>query len=112
MICGRITVRFGALIAFVAMGLGAIATWELKRVSPAPSRLLQTSSAGAKSVHATGAGLFAFGDFGALDLDTLETSAMPWPVIAAVIALAEKQGDAGKVAWSDIVAAFKRFGFL
>ena len=57
-----------------------------------------------------GAALFSYGDFGAIDLDTLETSALPWPVLAASLALHEAQG--APVAWPLVERAFKRFGFL
>ncbi len=96
----------------IALATSFIATWELNRVAPARSINLQASSINAKTSHSLGAALFAFGDFGAIDLDTLETSAMPWPVLVAVVALAQSNGQASKVEWAGVVAAFKRFGFL
>ena len=81
-------------------------------VAPARSVALQGSKADLKTSHPTGAALFAFGDFGAIDLDTLETSAMPWPVLAAVMALGEAKGQVGAVEWAGVATAFKRVGFL
>jgi mono/diheme cytochrome c family protein len=103
--------RWLAGVTAIVVVLGGIATWELGRPSPAPSIVLQTHK-NAATGHHRGAALLAFGDFGAVDLDTLKSSAMPWPVLAAVLALVESNGRADKVEWANIVASFKRFGFL
>jgi cytochrome c553 len=99
-------------VAGLLIGLAAVAVWQLKRVAPAPSVVLQSQKGDVSSRHSVGASLFSFGDFGAIDLDTLETTAMPWPVLAAVLGLAEAQGEVSKVEWAGVNAAFKRFGFL
>lgn len=91
--------------------LGLVGVWQLHMTAPAPSETYRAW----RSAHpeaAPGAALFAFGDFGALDLDTLETTAMPWAVLATALALAETQGDADRVEQRHIAVAFKRFGFL
>jgi mono/diheme cytochrome c family protein len=96
----------------VALSIGLLAAWQLNKVAPARSVALRGSDADTKTSYPTGAALFAFGDFGAIDLDTLETSAMPWPVLTAAMALAEAKGRAAAVEWAGVVAAFKRVGFL
>jgi hypothetical protein len=73
------------------------------------ARLLAWEQSGV-AAQEHGAALFSYGDFGAIDLDTLETSALPWPVLAASLALHEAQG--APVAWPLVERAFKRFGFL
>lgn len=108
----RIVVRALAVGVVGALTLGLVALWQLDRVAPAPSIALEAAKADAQAWRTPGAALFAFGDFGAIDLDTLETTAMPWPVLAAVLALREADGQAEKVAWAGVADAFKRFGFL
>src|SRR5262245_2277791 len=66
---------------------------------------------GPAAARERGAALFSYGDFGAIDLDTLETSALPWAVLAASLALHEAQGRE-PVAWPLVERAFRRFGFL
>lgn len=56
--------------------------------------------------------MLAYGDFGAVDLDTLATSALPWPLLAASLALRESGGRPESVSWEGVRAAFRRFGFL
>ena len=96
----------------VALAVGLFVTWQLTRVAPAQSIALQAARSDARAWQVPGAALFAFGDFGAIDLDTLETSAMPWPVLSAVLALDEAKERADKVEWAGVTNAFKRFGFL
>ena len=79
-------------------------------VRPARSARLLAWEAGRAPAQERGAALFSYGDFGAIDLDTLETSALPWPVLAASLALHEAQG--APAAWPLVERAFKRFGFL
>jgi hypothetical protein len=109
---GRSVARALAVALGVALSVGLLVTWQLNRVAPAQSIALQAARADVRAWHAPGAALFAFGDFGAIDLDTLGTSAMPWPVLTAVLALAEAEGQADKVQWAGVADAFKRFGFL
>ena len=98
-----------ALVATVAAGT----TWhEFTAVQPAQSHRLLTWERTASSASQRGAALFSYGDFGALDLDTLATSAVPWPLLAASLALLEAQGRADLTAWAQVESAFKRFGFL
>ena len=98
-----------ALVALVALLAGL--TWlDLSRAQPAKSlRLAAWERAGA-SASEHGTALFAYGDLGALDLDVLETAAVPWPLLAASLALGETQGN--DVAWPHVERAFRRFGFL
>jgi mono/diheme cytochrome c family protein len=98
--------------ALVALGVLAGLAWhDLLSVRPARSSRLLAWEAGAASAQERGAALFSYGDFGAIDLDTLETSALPWPVLAASLALHEAQGRE-PVAWPLVERAFRRFGFL
>ena len=67
-----VATRALALALGVALSIGILAIWQLNKVAPAQSIALQASRANARNLHAPGAALFAFGDFGAIDLDTLE----------------------------------------
>ncbi|MHA7775232.1 c-type cytochrome [Roseibium sp. M-1] len=58
-----------------------------------------------------GVALFAFGDFGALTSDTLQTSAAPWKLMVAALALQETGGNPDKIGEVEIAALFRRFGF-
>lgn len=58
-----------------------------------------------------GIAVFAFGDFGALSSDTLQTSGAPWKLMVAALALKETGGNADEVATVDLAAIFRRFGF-
>jgi hypothetical protein len=72
----------GALLVAVAV----VAGWawhDLSSLQPARSTRLLAWEAGRAPAQERGAALFSYGDFGAIDLDTLETSALPWPVLAA-----------------------------
>jgi hypothetical protein len=40
-----------------------------------------------------GAAYFVFGDFGALDTDTLETNAVPWKIVAAALVMERWPGE-------------------
>jgi len=103
-------IGLGALVVLAAL---AGAAWrDLSTVRPARSSRLLAWEAGAAPAQERGAALFSYGDFGAIDLDTLETSALPWPVLAASLALHEAQGRTELVAWPLVERAFKRFGFL
>ncbi|MEZ5854685.1 MAG: hypothetical protein R3D67_08025 [Hyphomicrobiaceae bacterium] len=99
-------------LAVLAGLLAAVAAWQLTAVRPAPSLRLQAWHTATKARAPAGAALFALGDFGALDLDTLQTTAMPWPVLASALALAETGGNAAAVTPQHVIAVFKRFGFL
>ena len=108
---GRKTwIGFGALVALAV--LAGMAWRDLSAVQPARSTRLLAWEAGSAPAQEHGAALFSYGDFGAIDLDTLETSALPWPVLAASLALHEAQGRHGLVDWPLVERAFRRFGFL
>jgi mono/diheme cytochrome c family protein len=94
-------------------GVGwAIGYWQLARVQPARSQAFSAWTSTAKVGAPRGAALFAFGDFGVLDLDTLETSALPWPILSAALALKEAGGRPELVEPNFVERALKRFGFL
>ena len=104
----KLGVGIGLLIAIAA----AAAWYELSTVQPAKSIRLSAWEQTVSPAAEKGEALFSYGDFGAIDLDTLETSALPWPLLAAALALGETRGRAEPVAWSDVERAFRRFGFL
>ena len=58
-----------------------------------------------------GVATFAFGDWGALSSDTLRTSAAPWKLVNAAMALQAAEGDVARAAGTDIAALYRRFGF-
>ncbi len=98
-------------VVLAAALAAALAWYELSSVRPAKSFRLAAWEQAA-SPQERGAALFSYGDFGALDLDTLATSAVPWPLLAGSLALLEAQGRADQTAWPQVEAAFRRFGFL
>src|SRR5262245_9437997 len=104
--------RVWAGIAVALALIGAIGGWQLTATRPAPSQLYQRWLAGVGSQADRGAALLAFGNFGALDLDTLETSALPWPFLATALALREADGHPDQVEMATVRAALRRFGFL
>jgi hypothetical protein len=103
--------KLAAVIGLIAAIAAGTAWYELSAVQPAKSiRLAAWEQAG--SSEERGGAYFSYGDFGAIDLDTLETSALPWPLLAASLALEETRGRAELAAWADVERAFRRFGFL
>lgn len=101
----------GGVTAAVVITLAAAAWYDLARVKPAVS-LRSTSWERHGAAAERGAALFSYGDFGAVDLDTLATSALPWPLLAASLALQEAEHHAERVTWTGVERAFRRFGFL
>lgn len=90
----------------------ALGVWQLRAVMPAPSQIYQSWLDTAPDAADRGAALLAFGNFGALDLDTLETSALPWTIIATALALRATDGDPEQVGMGAVAAAFKSYGFV
>lgn len=103
--------RVAIAVALVLGLAAAIAAWQLTSTRPAPSRALVAWIDANPGRAPSGAALFAFGDLGALDLDTLETSAVPWAVLAAAMAIKEAGSDIA-VTPEHVEAAFRRVGFL
>lgn len=101
-----------ALLAAMALSLFGLLYWQLSIVNPAPSRVYLKWEQANESDEARGAALFAFGDLGAIDLDTLETAGMPWPLLAAALALQEVGGAPDKVRPEHVQLRMARFGFL
>jgi len=102
----------GAGIGLAAAAVAAMAWYELSHSRPAKSFRLAAWEQTHAPAAERGAALFSYGDFGALDLDVLSTSAVPWPLLAASLALQETNGRADVVTWSAVEGAFKHFGFL
>jgi hypothetical protein len=59
-----------------------------------------------------GAAYFAYGDFGALDTDALETHATPWLLAGTALARAEARRTGAPVDGKALRSAMTRFGFL
>lgn len=106
----RLWIRGVVTVVAALATVGVLAAWELTRSAPARSdRLPQALPDDARS---RGLLQFSHGDLGNLDLDTLETSALPWVVLSAALALDASGGDAGKVTPDQVEAAFRAVGFL
>ena len=58
-----------------------------------------------------GAAAFAFGDFGALSSDTLQSAAAPWKILVAALALRQVEGDLDAIGQVDIAGLFRPYGF-
>lgn len=101
-----------AVIAVALAVIGVIGGWQLKATRPAPSQLYQHWLATARPDADRGAALLAFGNFGALDLDTLETSALPWPFVATAFALRDAGGHPDRIDMEAVRVVLRRFGFL
>jgi hypothetical protein len=98
--------RLRAIVGLASVAIVAAVAWDGLQTAPARSIWLdvrQTSDGRAQ---------FMQGDFGAIDLDTLATSALPWPLLAAALALQEADGQADRVTPLHVSAAFRRVGFL
>lgn len=94
----------------VLAALAGAAFWDLTRPSPARSQSLPAALP--TDVVERGRLQFLYGDLGVLDLDTLETTALPWVVLSTVLALDEARGDPDRVSAEGVAAAFRAAGFL
>ncbi|MEM9341606.1 MAG: hypothetical protein AAGA87_01030 [Pseudomonadota bacterium] len=97
-------------LAVLCVGAGVFVASDPTYVK-ATSERFETVEPSLTSVEERGAAYFAFGDFGALDSDTLRVSASPWKLMVAGIALREVEGDLSRVGEVDVAAVFRRFGF-
>ncbi|MFM9943279.1 MAG: c-type cytochrome [Hyphomicrobiaceae bacterium] len=104
--------KLWAGLAGAVMLIGALCAFELTATRPASSQLYQQWLRSAGPQADRGAALLAFGNFGALDLDTLETAALPWPFVATALALHAADGHPERVEMAAVQAALKQFGFL
>lgn len=95
-----------ALLCLAAIGL---ARFDLTRTAPATSSALGPLPA---DPVLRGERLFRAGDLSALDLDTLETNALPWVVLSTALALENAKGDVDRVSVAGVEAAFASVGFL
>jgi mono/diheme cytochrome c family protein len=105
-------IALGVGIVLLIATMGAMAWRDLTSVQPAKSMRLAAWEKSSALKGERGVALFSYGDFGGVDLDVLATSAVPWPLLAASLALKETSGRAEPVAWSHVEQAFRRFGFL
>ncbi len=94
--------------AFGALMLGV--TWiDLTRSAPATSLTLGPLPS---DPIQRGERLFRDGDLSVLDLDTLDTNALPWVVLSTALALEMAEGDFAKLSAEGVETAFKSVGFL
>lgn len=77
----------------------------------APSTAFDAAMPGAQTASHEGIITFAFGDWGALSSDTLRTSASPWKLANAALALQSTTGNAQAAGSADIDAIYRSFGF-
>jgi mono/diheme cytochrome c family protein len=106
---GRLSV-IGGLLGALALTLAACQSAQdlvRGRMTAEPSAL--DDAALEQTVEARGALLFAFGDFGGLDTDAMETVAVPWRLTSAALVLAQTPEDVSPAALRRIMA---RYGFL
>jgi len=100
----------GGLLGALAVTLGACqSTQDLMRgrMTAEPDAL--NDLALEQTLRGRGALLFAFGDFGGLDTDAMETVAVPWRLTSAALVLARSPDDVSPAALRRIMAGY---GFL
>lgn len=103
--------RATATLAFlVILLLGGLTTFELNRVAPARSIALPLTLP--DDPVERGSLLFAYGDLGVVDLDTLETTALPWVLLTAALGLEAAGGDPFLVTQTLVEKQFREFGFI
>lgn len=105
-----LTWRILAIAALSLLALAGWSAWNLMR--PDPARSLALAATLPDDPVERGRLLFAHGDLGVLDLDTLETTALPWAVLTAALALDAAEGDPAKVAPALVEARLREVGFL
>jgi mono/diheme cytochrome c family protein len=98
-------------MAAALAGMALLGAAWVNLTTPAPAVSSRLGPLPADPV-ARGERLFRDGDLGVLDLDTLETNALPWVVLSTALALEGAQGDAAKVTPALVEAGFASVGFL
>ena len=100
----------GGLFGAIALTLGACQTTQdlLRGRMTAEPRALDNLAL-AQTSQERGARLFAFGDFGGLDTDAMETVAVPWRLTSAALVLAQSPDDVSQTALRRVLS---RYGFL
>lgn len=102
--------RIGGLLGALALSLSACqAAQDLVRGRLKAEASALDHYALAQSVEARGALLFAFGDFGGLDTDAMETVAVPWRLTSAALIMARSPDDVSPAALRRVMATY---GFL
>ncbi|WP_298821522.1 hypothetical protein [uncultured Roseibium sp.] len=100
------------IIGLVTMLAAGFIIWSLKPADfETTSERFATLSTSIKSETDAGAVTFAFGDFGALSSQTLQTSGAPWKLLIAALVLKEANGDLAALKEVKIPELFRRFGF-
>ena len=109
------TARLGARLALIALalfaqGCGAV-RWLGGYTTASPSAL----PAALQSAHApaeVGAARFMTDDFGSLNTDAMRTNAVPWKLVAAVLALDASERTGRPVSTALLDSTLAAFGFL
>lgn len=99
------------MLLFLALGSALLLRPGAFRLE-ARSFTFTSAISSAKDGAERGAVIFAFGDWGALSTDTLQTSAVPWKLANAALALQATDGDAEAAGQADLAAIWREFGFL
>ncbi len=98
-----VTLGFAAAVgSLLRPGATAFAAMSLAYLNTAPN---------ARNDSDLGIITFAFGSWDALSSDTLRTSASPWKLANAAMALQAADGDVALAGQTDIAALYRQFGF-
>lgn len=103
--------RFWILPLVVILGLGASLLRPGALYLAARPAAYDSALAAAQDAPGRGIATFAFGDWGALTSDTLRTSASPWKLATAALALQAAGGDPVAAGQVDVAALYRRYGF-
>ncbi|MDQ8028732.1 MAG: c-type cytochrome [Brevundimonas sp.] len=106
----RSPAAIGGLVGLVVLALTACQSAQdlvRGRMTAEPDALDQLALE--RTLEGRGALLFAFGDFGGLDTDAMETVAVPWRLTSAALVLAHAPQDVSPASLNRIMA---RYGFL
>lgn len=98
------------LLVLVLAGCGATqGVWNFARGHIGATATALDEQRLTDSVEARGAMLFAFGDYGGLDSDAMNTVAVPWRLTSAALVLDQSPDDLSQAALGRILA---QYGFL
>lgn len=99
-----------ALLALALAGCGpSQAVWNFARGHVGASSSVLSGRPVPNDAVAGGAMLFAFGDYGGLDTDAMQSVAVPWRLASAALVMAQSPDDVSQSALRRILA---RYGFL
>lgn len=104
--------RWLAILLIVALGLAALFLRPGALDMTARGSLAAQLEPLARTKAERGAVAFAYGDWGGLSSDTLRSSAAPWKMTTAALALRASDGDADLAGEMEIAALYQPFGLL